>query len=302
MMSNPRIGFIGFGEAAYHICKGLGSEGLTQIQAFDVMATDPIIGQRIRERAHLANVHLTMTLEDLVVKSSIIFCATSAKFALKIAEEVAQHMKEDQMYVDLNAASPKIKQEISSMVSKGAGLFVDGSVMDPVPPHGHRVPIYVSGSGASSLYALLQPFGMNITVINDQAGSSSAIKMVRSIFMKGFTSLLLETLTAAYKSGIEKEIIESINKTLSNQPIEELTNMLLTRTAIHAERRVSEMSEVIETIRESDLDDTMSRATKKKLQKLADLRLNEYFDYKSPDHFIKVLEAIFKQDIVQQSR
>lgn len=298
MKTNPQLGFIGFGEAAYHICKGLSSEGLTKIHAFDVMANDHDKGQQIRERAYSANVRLTATLEELVEKSSIIFCATNAKFAIKMAREVARIMKVNQMYVDLNTASPKTKQEISSIFSMSDRLFVDGAVMDSVPPHGHKVPIYVSGTGASSLYALLQSFGMNITVISDQAGSSSAIKMVRSIFMKGFTSLLLETLTAAYKSGIEMEIIDSLNKTLSNQPIEELINMLLTRTAIHAERRVLEMSEVIETLQESDLDDAMSQATKKKLQKLAELRLNEHFDNKSPDHFTKVLEAILKQNIV----
>ena len=300
-MSNPILGFIGFGEAAYHICKGLCAEGHTLIYAYDIMADDPFKGSHIRERANECQVEIVSSIHELVEKSSVILCMTSAKFALNIAKEISQYIHKDQLYVDLNAASPSIKEEISSIITHVGGLSVDGAVMEPVPPHGHKVPIYVSGEGARQVQSLLGSYGMNITFINEKAGSSSAIKMIRSIFMKGFTSLLLETLTSAHKLGIEKEIVESINRTLTNQPIDQLINILLTRTAIHAERRVSEMAEVIETLRAANLDDTMSQATKNKLQSLVDLKLNEYFEYQKPDHFIKVIEAISRQDNVKET-
>lgn len=294
-MNEPRLGFIGFGEAAYHICKGLRLEGIPRIHAFDILADDPSKGGQIRDRANSAGVHLTSTLRELAETSNVVICATSAKFALQIAKEIAPYLHQDHLYADLNAASPKVKQEISSLISQTGGSPVDGAVMDAVPPHGHKVPIFVSGAGAVPFHAFLQPFGMNITVINDQAGSASAIKMVRSIFMKGFTSLLLETLSAAHKSGIEREIIDSISRTFAKQPIEELMNLLLTRTAVHAERRVAEMTDVIETLRESNLDYSMSKATRDTLQQVVDLRLNEYFDSKCPDHFLQVIEAIANQ-------
>jgi 3-hydroxyisobutyrate dehydrogenase-like beta-hydroxyacid dehydrogenase len=135
---------------------------------------------------------------------------------------------------------------------------------------------------------------MNLTVINDQAGSSSSMKMIRSIFMKGFTALLLETLMASHQAGVEKEIVDSISGTLSNGSIEKLMNLLLTRTAIHAERRVSEMKDVVETLADMDLDSTMSQAAQKKLQSLVDLKLNSYFDFKAPEHYRQVLEGIAK--------
>ena len=299
-MSNPTLGFIGFGEAAYHICKGLKTEGHALIFAYDIMADDPFKGSQLRERAKECQVEIVSSIDELVGKCGIILCMTSAEFALTIAKEVSQSIHKDQVYVDLNAASPRIKMEIASTISEVGGWPVDGAVMEPVPPHGHKVPIYISGVGASRIRSLLESFGMNITYINETAGSSSAIKMIRSIFMKGFTSLLLETLTAAHKLGIEKEIVDSISGTLTNQPMDQLINMLLTRTVVHAERRVSEMAEVIDTLRADDLDNTMSQATKNKLQRLVDLKLNEYFDNKSPDHFIKVIEAISKQENVKE--
>lgn len=295
-MSAPRLGFIGFGEAAFHISKGLRSEGITEIQAYDRAADDPVKGAQIRERAKSISVRISPTLRELVENSDVLLCATSAKFAIDIANEIAPFIQKDQLYVDLNAASPKVKIEVSSIISHAGGSPVDGAVMDPVPPHGHKVPLSTSGAGASHFQDLLQPFGMNITVINDQAGSASAIKMVRSIFMKGFTSLLLETLTAAHKLGIEREILASISNTFANKPMEELMNLLLTRTAVHAERRVSEMTDVIETLRDSNLKASMSQATKDTLQHVVDLQLNEYFAFQRPDHFMQVIEAMANLD------
>ncbi|MFD0677692.1 MULTISPECIES: DUF1932 domain-containing protein [unclassified Paenibacillus] len=291
-MNQPGIGFIGFGEAAFHITSGLVSEGATAIFAFDVMSTDPVAGPIIRERADLAQVTLTSSLKQLIESSQVVFCATSAKYALSIAQESAVFLQNDQIYADMNSASPKVKQEIAQLMGKVGADFVDAAVMEAVPPHRHKVPISVSGTGAHRFTDLMGTYGMNITYINDEAGSASAMKMVRSIFMKGFTALLLETLTAAYKSGIEQEILSSIRGTLSNHSTEELANLLLTRTAIHAERRVAEMGEVISTLKDLDLDYSVSLATKGKLQQLVDLDLKSYFDMKAPEHFTQVLEAL----------
>ncbi|WP_165842225.1 hypothetical protein [Paenibacillus xerothermodurans] len=55
-MKQPSIGFIGFGEAAFHIANGLASKGASAIFAFDVMSADPVVGAIIKERADLATV------------------------------------------------------------------------------------------------------------------------------------------------------------------------------------------------------------------------------------------------------
>lgn len=294
-MSIPSIGFIGFGEAAFYISDGLISDGIQHVHAFDIMANDPVVGQVIKVRANSANVNLASSLSELIESSNVIFCATSAKYALAIAKEAASFVRKKQHYVDLNSASPKVKKEIASVIGGSGALFVDAAVMEVVPPYRHKVPISVSGEGAFTFATLVEPYGMNITVINDQPGSASAMKMTRSIFMKGFTALLTETLIAAYKTGIDKEIMASIKNTLSNHPLEELVNLLMTRTAIHAERRVSEMEEVISTLKEMKLDYSISQATKGKLQQLVDMELNTYLNHTAPDHYHQVLEAIIKK-------
>lgn len=288
----PKIGFIGFGEAAFHIGSGLVSEGITQLQAFDIMADDPVIGGKIKERMSAARVSKAPSLNKLIENSDIIFCATSAKYALSIAEEAANYLKEKQVYTDLNSASPKVKRDIAAVIQHSGAMFADAAVMEAVPPHRHKVPIFVSGTGASVLQEAMSPYGMKITVFDGPAGTSSAMKMTRSVFMKGFTTLLLETLLAAYKNGIDKEIMASITKTLTDRSIDELANLLLTRTAIHAERRVAEMSEVVSTLQELEVDASMSQATREKLQSLVNMELKAYFNQEPPAHYQDVLKAI----------
>ncbi len=294
-MQPPALGFIGFGEAAFHISSGLMAEGIPPISAFDVMADDTKVGPLIRERACAAKVRLAVSLSELLRVADLVICATSAKYALAIARQAAAFMRPGQVYADLNSSSPRVKQDIDTLIRPTGGLFVDVAVMELVPPHRHKVPMSVSGAGARRFKELLDPYGMNITYVNDHAGSSSAFKMLRSIFMKGLTALLLETLTAARKAGIDKEIMASISGTLDKQPIETLANLLLTRTAVAAERRAAEMSEVVSTLQDMGLDSSASAATRGKLQALADLDLKTLFHHKPPEHYTLVLDAILKR-------
>ncbi|MFA4949115.1 MAG: DUF1932 domain-containing protein, partial [Candidatus Krumholzibacteriia bacterium] len=134
-----------------------------------------------------------------------------------------------------------------------------------------------------------------ISFINENAGSSSALKMLRSIFMKGLTALLLETLTAGRKAGVDKEIMDSISGTINSRPLADTATMLITRTAIAAERRVAEMGEVLDTLAEMGLDSSASAATKAKLQALADLDLRADFGNTPPGTYTTVLDAVLRK-------
>lgn len=295
----PELGFIGFGEAAFHIAKGLGpglvGAGLGPVRAFDVMADDPKVGPLVRERAAGAGVTLVPSLPDLMAACDTVLCATSAKYALGIAKEAAASIRAGTVYADLNSASPGVKKEIGAVMAAAGALFADVAVMELVPPHGHKVPLAVSGTGARAFLDRLAPFGMKITFVNETAGSSSSLKMLRSIFMKGLTALLLETLTAGRKAGVDKEIMASISGTLDSRPLAETAAMLITRTAIAAERRVAEMGEVLETLAELGLDSSASAATKAKLQALADLDLRADFGNTPPGDIATVLDAILRK-------
>lgn len=290
-MGKPVLGFIGLGEAAFSICSGLTSVSEPTIYAYDVMANSETAGELIHNRAKQANVTLVETLEQLVDKSDVILCATSAKYALSIAKEAAEFLKPGKIYSDMNSASPMVKREIAQAVDATGASFADSAVMEIVPPHKHRVPIAVSGSGAKEFASLLNPLQMNITYINDNAGSSSSMKMFRSIFMKGMTALLTETLLAAYQAGVCDEVMDSITKTLTEKTPEQLANLLINRTAVAAQRRVSEMKDVKATLEAMELPAFATEGTINRLQWFCDLGLKEYFNAISPADYHDVLRA-----------
>ena len=291
-MEAPVLGFIGFGEAAFNISDGLSQTTKPKVFAFDVMANDKKLGPVIHERTGKTGVTLEDSLESLIEKSEFILNATSAKYALSIAKEAAQYTKDGKFYADLNSTSPMVKKEIAVIIDRSGGSFIDAAVMEVVPPHRHRVPIAVSGIGAKYFAEALNSIGMNVEYVNDSAGSSSSMKMFRSIFFKGFNALLMETLIASYKAGVLPQIMDSIKGTLSNKTPDDLANMFMTRTAVAAARRVTEMEDVVATLNEMNLESFASQATIKRLQWICDIGLKEYFDGKVPEHYSLVLEAI----------
>ena len=110
-MSAPRIGFIGFigfGEAASAIAKGLKGEGVSDIAAFDVQA--------IEDRSAGVGVDVVETPGELAQRTDIIFSAVVAKAAVGAAESIASDLTAHHLYVDLNSASPAVKQEVARII------------------------------------------------------------------------------------------------------------------------------------------------------------------------------------------
>lgn len=291
-MPELTFGFIGFGEAAFLISKGLKGEGVKEIIAYDVNAKNPKIGGLIRSRADKLSIQLTGSLSELLSKSRLIICATSAKYALQIAKECLPFLTTDHLYVDINATSPMVKEEMGELLAKASVKFVDAAVVESIPKFEHKVPMFASGSGVNDFQKLAALNGLNVVSTGDRAGSASAIKMARSVFMKGFTMLLLETLSLAERYEVTDLILESLDGSITTKSLRSSADLLLTRTANHAERRVAEMDEVIKTLLVNNVESQMSQATRSKLNGLSQLKLNEFFGYQTPESHGEVLKAI----------
>lgn len=290
-----RLGFIGFGEAAFNIADGLKGEGLDGTMAYDKFWNVDPQSELINQRAEEANVVLFSSVKELIENSDMILSAVSADMAVPLAQEAKPFLKKDQIYVDLNATSPMTKETVDVIISEVA-LFVDCAVMGPVPPYKHKVPVSVSGGGAKVFLETMVPFGMNVTYMDAPAGSASASKMFRSIFMKGFVMLILEMLVSAHKYQVHDEVLLSVKKTLTKGPILEVINGLVGRGVIHSERREHEMDEVIATLDKLNLDGIMSKATKAKLRWCTNLGLKEYFKGVPPEDFHQIFTALNELD------
>ena len=263
------LGFLGYGEAAYHISTGLKKDGLDRLVAFDVKAADEQAGKFIRDRAAEVGVDLAASMDELVASCTFIASLTSAGVAVAIAEKVIPKMKAGQVYVDMNSASPMVKEKIAALPRPEGVLVCDAAVMNPVPGAGHKVPITLAGDGSAAFLEALSPYGMNLENLNAPPGAAAAIKMFRSVFMKGLPQLLMEAMIPACKYGALDALTESLSESLSGKTIGQLAQQFIPRTIIHAERRAHEMADAVATLEEMGCVAAMSKATEHRLELLA---------------------------------
>jgi 3-hydroxyisobutyrate dehydrogenase-like beta-hydroxyacid dehydrogenase len=289
-------GFIGFGGAGYGLAKGLVGAGLKEVFFHDRMQDTPPFAEVVAKRAAEIGTLRTASIGELLAVSDVIFSCVTGAMAVAVAEEAAPFLGPGHLFVDVNTASPKVKEQVGQKVAPSGAAFVDAAMMGAVPAYLHRVPILASGSGAERFFTLMTPWGMSVKVIGEKPGQASAIKMFRSIFMKGLLSLFVETLTATHRYGVDGMVLSSIAESLDNVPFLETARMQMTKGSVNAERMAHEMEEVIATLEELGVPSGMSRASMEKLLWFAGFKLREKFGGELPDTLDEVLAAMETPD------
>lgn len=291
-MAPPKIGFIGFGEAASAIAKGLKEAGVAEIAAFDVAAAEPSKASRFREKAKGAGVVLVDSPKALAEGSEIVISAVVSSAALAVAKEMAPHLSRRHFYMDMNSTSPQVKQEVARALASCGAKFVEAAVMDAVPPFGHKVPMLLCGTQAKALAALLVPFGMRLQVLGPEIGPASATKMFRSIMIKGIEALFIESALAASHYGAAERVFASLTESYPGLDWSEFATHLMQRTALHGERRAHEMEEVAATLAAIGEEPIMSLAAAKRLTSADPRALKARFAEGPPKHFDEVVAVI----------
>ena len=271
------IGFIGFGEAAYCISMGIHEQSTVPIYAYDSMESHPVKGGVIRKRAEESGVTLLPEVGDVAKKVEVLIASVPSSYTMDVCKEVLNSLQKGQIYADVSASTPVVKEEVWSMLEPKGILFVDAAMLGSLPQDKHKVPITASGNGAQAFSDLMTPFGMRITLAGDRAGAASAIKLVRSIFMKGIAACMYEMLQGGDAYGVCDEVVSSISKSLDGIPFTEHMKRLVTGTSIHAVRRGAEVEGSIKMLEECGLDSSMSAATMRKHELIAEYRFAEMF-------------------------
>ena len=61
--------------------------------------------------------------------------------------------------------------------------------------------------------------GTSVNIAPDRPGAASAMKLIRSVFMKGITGLLFESLEAAERYGLRAALEEDIARWINERPM-----------------------------------------------------------------------------------
>jgi 3-hydroxyisobutyrate dehydrogenase-like beta-hydroxyacid dehydrogenase len=268
MNNVTRITLIGLGEVGTILATDLKKLN----PALDIVAFDKQTGSAvIRQRARAAGVSFASSAEDAVKDSQIIFSAVTAAEALNVAVAVAGHLAPGQFFLDLNSVSPHTKHEAMALIEQAGGNYIDVAVMAPYPPARLKTPLLLGGTQAYAISEWLNENGFNSKVHSTTVGEASAIKMCRSVMIKGLEALTAECLSAARQYGVEKEVLASLHASFPSLGWNaQLPHYLISRIAEHGKRRAEEMREVVKTLADVGIAPNMSSGTVLAQQELVD--------------------------------
>jgi len=257
--NTPRVSFIGFGEAGQAIAAGLRETGIERIAAWDILFP-AAEGARLKAAGDAMGVKLANSAAEAVAETDMIVSAVTAASSLDAARSVEPHLSGSPYYLDINSVSPGRKQATAKLLGEKA-RYVDVAVIAPIHPARHRTPLLIAGPHAETISPLLRELQMQLSVVPGDTGQAAAIKMIRSVMIKGMEALTLECFLAAARAGLLEEVTASLKNNYPTLDFTRIADYNLERMASHGERRAAEMEESAATLRELGLDPLMVEAT-----------------------------------------
>jgi 3-hydroxyisobutyrate dehydrogenase-like beta-hydroxyacid dehydrogenase len=265
-----RIALIGFGEAAQAFVHGMAASVSAYDRKTDADATRPA---KLAEAAAL-NIALASTNAGALAGAPLVLSLVTADQALAAAEESARGITAGALFCDMNSVSPDTKRDAAARIEAAGARYVDVAVMAPVYPLRRDVPLLVAGPHATDAAAALAALGFGrVRALDGEVGQASAIKMIRSVMVKGLEALTAECLLAAEAAGVRDEVIASLDASERARPWTERGDYNLDRMMVHGLRRAEEMAEVVRTLDALGTGAAMSRGTAERQRAIGALGL-----------------------------
>ncbi len=262
-----RLGLVGYGEVGRIFSSGL-KDHFDVVSAWDVKFPGDTSGSRTAAAA--AGVQAVQSMQALCAQSDLVISAVTASNALAVAQAAAPHLRAGMVFLDLNSASPGTKQQAAQLVEATGAHYVEAGVMTSVPPYGIKVPMLLGGAQAQALGPWLNRMGMDVKPVAVEIGVASAIKMCRSVMIKGLEALVIESYSTARAYGVEEHVLPTLAETFPSIDWDQTGAYFFSRVVQHGQRRAEEMRECAATVHEAGFAPTMASAIAAKQQWVAD--------------------------------
>ena len=285
---------MGFGEAGGILGTDLAAQGV-DVSVFDILLQAKETRVAMLAKARESKVQAKESLADCLRDAELVISAVTASSSLAVARDAAKTMRPGQIFMDINSVSPGAKRADAAHIERSGAHYVESAVMAALPPQRLKVPMLLGGSHAAELAPRLALLGMTATAVSDKIGVASAVKMCRSVMIKGMEALAVECLFAARRYGAEEAVLASLDATYPQMEWrDKLPDYLVSRVAEHGRRRAAEMREVAESLRDVGIDPLMAEATGRRQDRLVDAMMEENLKYENitPFSWIALAEML----------
>lgn len=250
-----RVAFIGFGEAGRALA-------LPGAAAYDRKTDAPATRAALLTAYAQADVRGAQSAAEALSGAKIVLSLVTADQAVAAAEAYASLLEPGTMWLDMNSVSPGAKRRAAGAVDQAGGRYVDVAVMAPVLPARHAVPLLVAGPHADVAMDALATLGFSrVSEAGETIGQAAAIKMIRSVMVKGLEALSAECVLAADRAGVRDAVVAALDASWQEQSWAARFDYNLDRMLAHGIRRAAEMDEVATALEQLGIDPAMTRAT-----------------------------------------
>jgi 3-hydroxyisobutyrate dehydrogenase-like beta-hydroxyacid dehydrogenase len=267
------IAFIGFGEVGQRFAMDFAGNSSVCLTAYDILFDDARRGPHLLSQAESFGVEACGSAAGASSAAQVIVSAVSADASESVAAEAAGFLRSSQIFFDINSASPETKRRSAAAVARTGAAYIEGAVMAAVKEPGIGVPILAGGPKADLAAELLNKLGMNVRPVAQDYGKASAIKLCRSIMIKGMEALIVDCAAAANAWGVSAEVFDSLGSSFPSIDWEALSKSMAERVARHGIRRAAEMRETADMLAALDLDASLVLAVAE-AQRLGAIRSN----------------------------
>ncbi len=247
------IALIGFGEAGSTFAKA--GDWRTRASGWDRL--EP-------RRAAMMEAGFTAaaSVEDALSGAPLVLSLVTADQALAAAQDYAPLLAPGALWCDGNSVAPETKRAAARAVEAAGGRYVDLAILAPVNPARLAVPLLLAGAAAGDAAEQLQALGFtNLRIVGEEVGRASAIKMIRSVMVKGIEALTDEMMAAAESAGVTDEVLASLDASEKTMPWAQKAAYNLERMHTHGARRAAEMEESAKTLLALGVPPVMTRGT-----------------------------------------
>jgi 3-hydroxyisobutyrate dehydrogenase-like beta-hydroxyacid dehydrogenase len=173
----------------------------------------------------------------------------------------------------MNSVAPGTKRAAAEAVEAAGARYIDVAVMSPVDKQ-LASPLLLAGAGAEEAAQALAARGFtNIRIVGTEVGRASAIKLCRSVMVKGLEALTAEMVLAASQAGVLDEVLASLDASEKGESWQVRADYNLDRMLIHGRRRSAELAEAAQMLRDLGIAPMMSAQTTGWQQALGELGL-----------------------------
>jgi 3-hydroxyisobutyrate dehydrogenase len=247
---------------------GLGEVGRVYGSALSEAGHD-VLGFDLHQTAEVPGVKVVAAIDQAVGSADVVCVLTAASASRAVAESVAPVLRHEAVYADFTSSSPAAKRSLENVFAKRDDVVLaDVAILGPVIQLGPKTPLMAAGPGAEAVAAVMTTVGSPVEVVDGMLGDAMAHKFLRSVFMKGLISVVVEAVSAGREAGMEEWVRGQIAGVLAGDG-QAVIDRFLTGTRKHATRRMHEMRETSAYLADLGVPSEMTDAGASALERMA---------------------------------